>query len=159
MQRHPSRRAVLTLALALPPVAALSLARPVRAAEAPVYTGLFSNLALGGYDPVAYFTQGHPVEGSSSLTTEYEGATWRFAGQENLDRFLADPDAFAPRYGGYCAYAAAKGDAVSADPEIWRIVDGRLYLNYDQDVQKLWDKDVPGFIAEADGNWPGILGD
>jgi YHS domain-containing protein len=138
-------------------VAALLLAGPVQAAQDPVYTGRFSNLAVSGYDPVAYFDEGRPVEGDGRWTHDWRGATWRFASQEHLDRFKADPEAFAPRYGGYCAWAVSQGYTASADPEAWRIVDGKLYLNYDRDVQKTWEQDIPGNIAKAAGNWPKVL--
>jgi YHS domain-containing protein len=126
-----------------------------RASE--VYTGLFSSLAVGGYDTVAYFKQGKPVLGKAEFATEYKGATWRFASKENLDTFKAQPTAYAPQYGGYCSWAIAQNYTASGDPLVWKIVDGRLYLNYDRDVQAKWEKDIPGFIASANKNWPGAL--
>ena len=122
-------------------------------AEDPIYTN-WRGLALSGYDPVAYFTQGKPVPGSSEHELEWMGATWRFASAGSLAAFRADPTRYAPQYGGYCAWAVAQGYTASADPEAWRIVDGRLYLNYDADVQKKWEADIPGFIARADRSWP-----
>ena len=127
------------------------------AREAEVYTGTFSSLAVGGYDAVAYFKAGHPVQGVAQFATEYKGATWRFASKENLDAFKANPAAFAPQYGGYCSWAVAQGYTASGDPQVWKIVNGRLYLNYDREVQAKWEKDIPGFIAKADKNWPGVL--
>ena len=150
-----TRRPVL-LALAAA-VAALSV-RPALAAEKPVYTGWFSDLAVSGYDPVAYFEEGRPVEGSRSFEHKWNGATWRFASARNRDAFVAAPERFAPQYGGYCAWAIAQGSTASADPKQWSIVDGRLYLNYDAEVNAKWKKDVPGFIASADRNWPRIVG-
>ena len=126
-------------------------------ATEPVYTGTFSSLAVSGYDPVAYFTQGKPVEGSGDHEYEWNGATWRFSSAENLDSFKSDPLAYAPQYGGYCAWAVSQGYTASSDPEVWRIVDGKLYLNYSEDVGKKWVKDIPGFIAKADANWPKVL--
>ncbi len=128
------------------------------AAEPPVFTGLVAGVAVGGYDPVAYFTQGKPVKGSADVTTSYEGATWRFASAENRAAFQADPVKYAPQFGGYCAYAVALGHTAKAEPDAWTIHDGKLYLNYDKSVQALWEKDIPGYIAKADANWPGVLG-
>ncbi|GLT18679.1 hypothetical protein GCM10007938_24600 [Vibrio zhanjiangensis] len=123
-----------------------------------IYTGYFSNKAVSGYDTVAYFTQGKPVKGDSKWKFEYQGADWYFSSQENLDKFKANPDDFAPQYGGYCAWAvAAKNDFASADPEQWAIVEGKLYLNYSADVKSLWDKDRAGFIEKADVNWPNLI--
>jgi len=126
-------------------------------AKEPVYTGTFSSLAVSGYDPVAYFTQGKPVQGSGDHEYEWNGATWRFSSAENLNSFKSDPLAYAPQYGGYCAWAVSQGYTASSDPEVWRIVEGRLFLNYSKDVQQKWEKDVPGFIAKADANWPKVL--
>ncbi|MEP0069073.1 YHS domain-containing (seleno)protein [Pyruvatibacter sp.] len=138
-------------------IAAAVLAAPAHAAKDPVYTGLFSNVAVSGYDPVAYFREGKPVEGSSAFETEHDGYTYRFANQTNLDDFIADPEAFAPQYGGYCAWAVSQGSTASADPNNWTIVDGKLYLNYNDDVQSRWEADIPGFIEKADSNWPKVL--
>lgn len=138
-------------------VAAAVFAVPAHAAKDPVYTGLFSNVAVSGYDPVAYFREGRPVQGSSAFETEHEGYTYRFANQANLDDFIADPEAFAPQYGGYCAWAVSQGYTASADPDNWTIVDGKLYLNYNDDVQSTWETDIPGFIEKADSNWPKVL--
>lgn len=144
----------ITAGLAL----AVSLLFPAQAlAVDPVYTGLFSSLALGGYDPVAYFGEGRAVEGSADQALEWKGATWRFASAENRARFLADPEAYAPQYGGYCAWAVSQGKTASGDPERWKIVAGKLYLNYNAAIQKRWEKDIPGFVEKADGHWPGIL--
>lgn len=135
---------------------ALSLAGTAFAKD-PVYTGRFSDDAVDGYDPVAYFTEGKPVEGSDEYTYDYNGAEWKFSSQSNLDAFKADPNAYAPQYGGYCAWAMAKGRFASGDPDNWTIVDGKLYLNYSDSVQRKWEKDIPGFIEKADAQWPQIL--
>ncbi len=137
--------------------AILLLAASPALAVDPVYTGRFSSLAVSGYDPVAYFTEGRPVEGTSDHTLEWNGATWRFASDTNRAAFQADPAAYAPQYGGYCAWAVSQGKTASADPERWKIVDGKLYLNYNAAIQERWEKDVPGHITRADANWPGIL--
>lgn len=145
---------VAALALA---AASLFSANAALARSSDVYTGTFSSLAVGGYDAVAYFKAGRPVEGNAQFATDYRGATWRFASKENLDAFKANPTAFAPQYGGYCAWAVSQGYTASGDPQVWKIVNGRLYINYDRDVQAKWEKDIPGFIAKADKNWPGVL--
>jgi YHS domain-containing protein len=121
--------------------------------------GIYSDSAgaIRGYDPVAYFTHGTPVKGSAKHTLQWQGATWRFASAEHRDLFAKSPDKYAPQYGGYCAYGVAQNYAVSIDPAAWRIVDGKLYLNYSKGVQRDWDKDVPGYIRKADSNWPRVL--
>ena len=129
---------------------------PAFAADA-VSTGLFSDVAVDGYDTVAYFTEGKPVEGSSDYEHEWNGATWRFANAANRDQFAANPEAYAPQYGGYCAWAVAQGKTAPIDPNAWKIVDDKLYLNYDQNIQAKWEQDIPGFISSADKNWPQLL--
>ena len=109
---------------------------------------------IRGYDPVAYFTEGAPVKGSPDYTVEHAGATWRFASAGNAALFAADPERYAPQYGGHCAYAMSKGALAPVDPEAWRLVDGKLYLNFSKTVQSIWSEDVPGNITLADGNWP-----
>lgn len=136
---------------------ALFAASAASAREAEVYTGTFSSLAVGGYDAVAYFKAGRPVAGNDQFSMQYKGATWRFASPENLAAFQANPVAYAPQYGGYCAWAVSQGYTASGDPRFWKIVNGKLYLNYDGSVQAKWEKDIPGFIVKADRNWPGVL--
>lgn len=123
--------------------------------------GLFgyepSGIAIRGYDTVAYFTQGEPMPGSASFSAQWEGATWLFASQENLDLFNAEPTRYAPQYGGYCAYGVAKGGLVKIEPENWTIIDDKLYLNYDTKVQGLWEKDTAGFIEQADSKFEMLL--
>ncbi len=131
--------------------------QPAMAAKPQIYTGFLSSYAVGGYDPVAYFSERRPVEGSSKFEINYKGATWRFASRQNLERFRADPEAYAPQYGGYCAWAVSQGYTAKGDPKYWRIVGGKLYLNYDASVQRRWERDVPGFIRRADGSWPKVL--
>ncbi|MFM2587519.1 YHS domain-containing (seleno)protein [Vibrio sp. TBV020] len=123
-----------------------------------VSTGIFSNKAVSGYDTVAYFTEGKPVKGDSQWQTEYQGADWYFSSQDNLNKFKADPEAYAPQYGGYCAWAiSAKNDFASSDPKQWAIVDGKLYLNYNAEVKSWWDDDRNGHIVQADKNWPTLI--
>jgi len=123
----------------------------------PVYTGLFSNLAIKGFDAVAYFTEGRAVEGSREFSTVHQGAEWRFSGQAHLAMFLADPEAYAPQYGGYCAYAVAQGDTASAEPDLWTIYAGKLYLNYNRRINQTWTQNMEQFIRQADQNWPAVL--
>ncbi len=127
------------------------------AAKDPVYTGLFSSTALKGYDAVAYFTEGEPVKGSKKFQHEYNGADWYFSSAANRDTFAKDPAAYAPQYGGYCAWAVSQGYTASGDPTVWKIVDGKLYVNYNDDVGAKWRKDPQGFIKLANQNWPNVL--
>ncbi len=124
--------------------------------------GLFgyedSGIAIRGYDTVAYFTLGKPTEGSDEYTTIWNEATWKFASQEHLDLFTANPEAYAPQYGGYCAYGIAAQDAlVKIEGDQWEIVDGKLYLNYNSSVSRKWRKDIPGFILSADSKFEKLL--
>lgn len=130
---------------------------PAFAAKPEIFTEFLSSNAVGGYDTVAFFTEGKPVEGKKEFSLEWKGATWRFASAENKALFEAAPEKYAPQYGGYCAWAASQGYTAPGRPKFWTIVDGKLYLNFDKGVQDDWLKDVPGFIAKADANWPGIL--
>ena len=124
-------------------------------APARVFTS--DGLAIRGYDPVAYFTQSQPVMGAPDITAEWRGAIWKFADIENRDAFLADPEAYAPQYGGFCAWAvAAKGKLYSTQPSNWTIHDGKLYLNFNDDIQRKWEADKRGFIAEGDRRWPAL---
>ena len=114
-------------------------------------------LAIAGTDPVAYFRQGRAVEGSSEFEYQWKGATWRFQSAANKALFVSNPEEYAPQYGGYCAYAVSRGYTASTEPEAWKIVDGKLYLNYSLEVRELWSQDIPGYIAKANQNWPGVL--
>jgi hypothetical protein len=150
--RRPSTKSTIA------PLAALvGLLATAAFAVDPINETLFGGLAVDGYDTVAYFTAGLAVEGKREFVYEWSGATWRFASAEHRDLFAADPAKYAPRYGGYCAYAVARGYTAEIDPEAWKIVDGRLYLNYDRDVQRLWEADVAGHVRAADANWPRLL--
>ena len=146
---------MLMTAVALSTVTHFAIVPPA-AAEPAIYTGRFSNVAVEGHDPVAYFTDGAPVKGSKEFSTTYMGAEFRFATAENLETFLSDPAAYAPQYGGYCAWAMADGQHAKGDADYWRIVDGKLYLNYNKGIQKKWEADIPGFIEKADAQWANI---
>jgi YHS domain len=132
-------------------------------AEPPVNTlrnSLFggrTDTAINGYDPVAYFTVGKPVKGQDGFSFTWMDARWKFASQANLDLFKADPERYAPQYGGYCAYGVAKGNLVKVEPDQFTIRGGKLYLNYDADIQAQWLKDPDGFIAQANGKFKSLL--
>ena len=114
-------------------------------------------IAIKGFDPVAYFTIGKPLKGTEEFTYKWKGATWLFSDREHLDLFAADPERYAPKYGGYCAYAVSRGTTADIDPDAWSIVDGKLYLNLNKDVRKLWSDDIRLNIEKADRNWPSVI--
>jgi YHS domain-containing protein len=151
-----SRRQALTVVAGLA-ASAVILPTSALAAKDEILTSLLGNKAVDGYDTVAYFTEGKPVEGSSEFSTEYKGAEWQFASQENLDLFLGNPEKYAPAYGGYCAYAVALGSTANGDPEQWEIYEDRLYLNVNAEIQAKWTADKPGFIEQSEANWPNVL--
>lgn len=130
-------------------------AGPARAIDA-FYNS--DGVAIEGTDPVAYFTEGRPVEGNEEITYDYSGVTWRFASAANRDAFAAEPERYVPQYGGYCAWAVSQGYTASTVREAWYIEDGKLYLNYSKGVQSRWQEDIPGHISKADANWPGLKG-
>ncbi len=149
----PNRRSVLGLAAALPIFLA---ARPALAREPEVFSE--GGVAIGGTDPVAYFTDGGPVLGSAAHGLNWRGAQWLFASAENRALFEADPERYAPAYGGYCAWAMSEGYLAPTIPEAWTIYEERLYLNANLRIRRRWERDIPGHIARADANWPGVLG-
>jgi YHS domain-containing protein len=130
---------------------------PAFAREPDVFTGIVKGIAVGGYDPVAYFTDGKPQTGKAEFTHVHEGATWRFVTAANRDAFAADPAKYAPQYGGYCAWAVSQGYTAKGDPNAWKIVGGKLYLNYNKDVQKNWEQNTAKNITLANGHWPKVL--
>ena len=113
-------------------------------------------VALTGYDTVAYFKEGRAVKGDAKYQTEWEGVKWYFSSSGNRDLFKSDPEKYAPQYGGNCAWAAAQGSLAHGNPIVWKIVDGKLYLNFNKPVQASWEKDAAGLIKKADANWPGL---
>lgn len=136
---------------------AVALAAAVFAsAEKPVNT-TFLGVAIKGYDATAYFTEGKPVKGDAAFSCKWNGAEWRFSSAAHRDLFEADPAKYAPQFGGYCAWAVSRGYTAGIDPDAWKIVNGRLYLNYSAKVQQQWAEDIPGNIAKAEENWPKIL--
>ena len=112
--------------------------------------------AIRGYDPVAYFTDRKAVKGSRAYKAEYGKSVFHFATQANRDTFPADPARYAPQYNGFCAFGVAGGYKAAIDPAAFSVVDNKLYLNYNRDVQKKWSADIPGFVAKAEKNWPKV---
>lgn len=114
--------------------------------------------AINGYDTVAYFTEGKPVEGTDEFVTEYKDVKWRFSSAENLEKFKKDPDAYRPQYGGHCGYALGKNAVlVKSNPEAFLIADGKLYLNLSGRIQKKFKKEHEFYIKNGDSIWPRIL--
>jgi hypothetical protein len=153
----PSRRRVLAGAALLWAVAATAWASP------PINTlkggplGGRADLAILGYDAVGYFSEGKPVPGDPKHVHEWMGARWRFASASNLGLFKANPVKYAPQYGGYCAYGVSQGHLVGIEPDKFKILDGKLYLNYDADVQATWLKDPAGYVRQADARFKALL--
>ena len=137
-------------------IAAAWLLVPTTAQAGTFYNVGWTGVAIKGYDPVAYFTGKTPIKGDSDFEHEWSGARWRFANSRHLEMFKSDPDKYAPRYGGYCAYGVANNYLVNIDPDAWTIYEGRLYLNYSLKVREQWKEDIPGNIRKADANWPNI---
>lgn len=147
-----------TVALVFAAAIFLSVAGPSLAETKSEIYKTWSGIAIKGYDPVAFHRERKPVKGSGELEFKWKDARWRFASAENRDLFAADPNRYAPRYGGYCAWAVSEGYTASVDPKnAWSIVDGSLYLNYNAEIKQRWEKDIPGHIKKADANWPGVL--
>ena len=113
-------------------------------------------LALHGFDPVAYFTEGEPMRGSDALVHVHEGAAYRFASQAHLDAFKADPARYVPAYGGFCAYGVSVGKKFDGDPTLWKIEDGQLYLNLNEEIYALFLEDIDDNIEKADDRWDDI---
>ncbi|MEM9060479.1 MAG: YHS domain-containing (seleno)protein [Pseudomonadota bacterium] len=145
------RSLVLALSLLLTPAAAVA---ELRSPE--IYTD-FRGVALKGYDAVAYHLERKPIKGQDSFAYEWKDAVWFFSSAENRDRFIADPERWAPQYGGYCAWAIAKGSTRPINPKIFRIFNDKLYLNLNMKVHKEWLDQHNQFIARANEQWPDVL--
>ena len=132
-----------------------------RAYAKPVYVGVDGdNIAVSGYDAVSYFEgDGVPVKGDAAFAVEQDGAIYHFASADHAAKFRADPAAFMPRYGGHCAWAMSRGYLAPGDPLAYAIVDGKLYLNFNQEVKAKWDMDRTGYIAAAEKNWAAMPDD
>jgi hypothetical protein len=146
------RRATLTLGSLLLAASAVFSAR-----QTPELNVNRGGLAVQGYDVVAYVTRGTAVRGRAEFEYRWRDAVWRFENAGHRDRFARSPEQYAPQFGGYCAWAVSRGYTADIDPEAWRIIDGRLYLNYSRRVQRMWEQDVPGNIAKGNANWPAVL--
>lgn len=115
-----------------------------------------NGVAIRGTDPVAYFQEGKPVQGNSQFAYKWMNATWYFSSAANRDLFVKNPQKYAPQYGGFCAWAVSRGYTASTDPDVWKIVDGKLYLNYNKGVQRSWEQNIPDNISSGDRNWPSL---
>jgi len=145
---------LLSISLLMFSVLLLSVAE---AAKPITYSGGRERAAIRGYDAVAYFTENKPVKGSKEFTFEYQGAKWLFASQANLDLFESTPEKYAPQFGGYCAYAVARGSTASIKPKFFTIYEDKLYLNYSESVYKKWIKDKDDYIKKANNEWPKVI--
>lgn len=112
-----------------------------------------TNVAIKGYDTVSYFTAGKAVQGSELFPFQWHGMVWYFSSKENMDLFTASPEKYAPQYDGYCAWAMSEGREAQTNPEVWKIVSGKLYLNCSMEAYKKWSRDIPGNVKKADANW------
>lgn len=131
---------------------ALIAAGPAAAEKVFVRDGV----GVSGYDSVAYFTDGTAVPGSDQFTAEHAGVTYKFASAEHRNLFTAEPETYLRKYGGHCAYAAAKGALASTDPEAFTVLHGKLYLNFSEDIRRRWQPRATEYIKTADANWPKI---
>lgn len=148
-----TRRSLLVAAAAAPLIALAATRSSAQTQR--VYNN--GGVAIDGTDPVAYFTQGRPVQGNAGLRLNWMGADWYFSTEANRAMFEADAKAYAPQYGGYCAWAVSQAYTASTVPDAWAVVDGKLYLNYSKRIQRRWETDIPAHIAAANKHWPGIL--
>jgi len=148
-----SRRKLIKLSLALPVMGGIT--GPAFAATPKWYAT--DGVAINGYDPVAYFNAKAPISGTAAQASDYDGVTWYFSSAENKAAFIANPDGFAPQFGGYCAYAVSKGATATTQPDAWTVWNDRLYLNFNTTVRGIWRQDIPGNVAKAEANWPGVL--
>ncbi len=154
--RHRARCARRTAIVAFVVSAALAPI-PAAAAEKDPIFATRGDLAIRGYDPVAYFTEGEAVKGRKEFTLGWQGADWRFASEENRNLFADDPEKYAPQYGGYCAWAVSRNYTAPTDPDAFTVVGDKLYLNYNRKIMEQWLEDRDANIESADGNWPTVL--
>lgn len=112
-----------------------------------------NGIAINGYDPVAYFTDNMPVKGKEAFSFDWNGAKWQFSSDTNMALFKANPEKYAPQYGGFCAYGVSENHKSPTDPNAWTIVEEKLYLNYSPKVKELWTKDIPNRIKKANDYW------
>jgi YHS domain-containing protein len=131
-----------------------SFAIVASAQKSPVY--IESGKAIHGYDAVAYFTKSKAIQGNDKYVYTWNGGKWYFESADNLKAFTSNPNQYAPQYGGYCAYGMANGYKAPTEKDAWTIVNGKLYLNYNKEVQKLWIDKQAEFIDKANNNWPSV---
>jgi YHS domain-containing protein len=157
-QRHCIHRAGPFLAAAVVLVAALAPSATAQdASGADRHFNTNSNgVVLHGYDPVSYFSDDGPREGTASISAEWAGVTWHFASEENREDFLADPERYAPAYGGYCSFAVSRGGTADIDPEAYVVHDGTLYVNLSNFFNQRFRLSIDENIRRADENWPNI---
>ena len=111
------------------------------------------NVAIKGFDPVAFFSVEKAIEGNPQYSFLWNGAKWYFSSAENMEKFKANPENFAPQFGGYCSWAVSQGYTADGDPNAWKVVDGKLYLNYNQQVKEKWEAEQPKLIEAGKKNW------
>ena len=131
----------------------LAAAQSSMAGEARRINAGADNVAIEGYDTVAYFTMGRPMKGDPEFTYSWNGATWQFSEAEHRDMFAEEPERYAPQFGGFCSMALAYGQIAEVDPEVWTIVDGKLYLNFNKSVREKFRRNLKENIKKADENW------
>jgi len=152
---HVVRSRIFSLMKKLIPIALLIFSYSLSAQKNPIFST--KDGAINGYDPVAYFDNGAPVKGSDSYIYEWSGATWMFSSEDNLATFKSNPEAYAPQFGGYCAYGVSQGGLFKTDPDAWKIVDGKLYLNYNLKFHTKWEDDQANLIEVAETKWPDLI--
>ena len=149
----PTRRLVFGAAFS---IASMVGCVPAFATD-PVNTGYFGGIAIMGYDPVAYFTEGRPMKGSEEFSYDWLGTLWQFASSKHRELFIGDPTKYAPQYGGYCVgEVASNGATINIDPEAWAIIDGKLYLSYSKENMEKFKANPSGELAKAEANWPAV---
>jgi YHS domain-containing protein len=149
---HPGRFVLLRIRVVAAALAMLACAGIAAAGEFFEHDGV----AIRGYDPVAYFTEGKPVRGSPDIKAEYKGSTFHFSSKAHRDAFVADAAKFAPQYGGFCAFGVAGGYKAATQPAAFTVIDDKLYLNYNRDIHRQWSGDIPGYVKSADRKWPDV---
>ena len=143
-------------------VAALGAGGPCAAWAGPmtterVVTDPLTGLAVGGIDPVGYFTDAAPIAGRPEHELPYAGVIWRFRNQGNLAAFKANPDVYMPRYGGYDPIAIGRSVAVAGNPLLWALAGDHLYLFHSEEARRRFLADPDEAIRRADGAWPAVL--
>lgn len=152
-----TRRALAAAAAALAVMAIVPIEAHAVKNTGGEYNTLYAGLGAKGYDVVNYFTDGKPAAGSDKFTVAYGGVTWQFTSAEHRDMFKADPTKFAPQYGGFCSWGVSQGKLFDVDPvNGWTLSGGKLYLNFNGDLNKTFARDTEGFISKAERNWPGL---